>query len=127
MSRQSQGTGNGGSSTGGSRPTAKVAEPDSELDRAFRRFLKKLPDGFSVSIQKTATTGKIELALTDTQLANLQASPNPRILLRRGDGNELKVHKVNPPAPKEPVEGSKQADSTNGTHKSRSRKKRHKS
>jgi len=132
MRRLKNGNGDSGSGatshdTGASSSIAKVGEPDLELGRAFRRFLKKVPDGIKVSIQKTATTGKIELALTDIQLANLQASPNPRIFLQRGDDNELKVYKVNPPAPKEPMEESKQADSTNGTHKSRSRKKRRKS
>jgi hypothetical protein len=144
MSPQNKGTGNGGSSefhdTRAPSPAPKVVEPIAGLERAFRRFLKKLPEGISegilVSIQKTSSTERrIELTFTETQWENLWSSSTPRILLQRGDGDELKVYKVNPPASQnsksdrhlQTTNKSKNADSTNGRanhEKDRKKKKR---
>ena len=90
MSGVNKGNGNGksagSSGTGGSSPTA----PDSGLERTLRRLLKKLPEGYSACIEKS---GRVVVACTDLQLAELQKSSKARIYVRR-EGDELKATKV---------------------------------
>jgi hypothetical protein len=92
MSRLNKGNGNGRSGglsgTGGSSPPPKGPEPDSGLERTLRRLLKKLPEGYSASIQKT---GKVALVCTDSQMEKLETHSKLRIYVVRQKNGDLKA------------------------------------
>jgi hypothetical protein len=96
MSRLDKGNGNGrsggSSGTDGSGLTAKGLQPDSGLERTLLRLLKKLPQGYSASIQKT---GRVVVVCTDQQFATLEKSSKARVYVRRKDG-ELQATFVTP-------------------------------
>jgi hypothetical protein len=96
MSRLNKGNGNGrsggSSGTGGSSPAGNGLEPDSGLKRALQSLSKKLPEGYSVIIEKT---GRVPVVCTDRQLAELDKSSKARVFVLRKDG-ELKATKVTP-------------------------------
>src|SRR5271168_1710568 len=50
------------------------------LERTLRRLLKKLPEGYSASIQKT---GKVALVCTDSQMEKLETHSKLRIYVVR--------------------------------------------
>jgi hypothetical protein len=94
MSRPNKGDGDSGSGAAhngdGSSATAKVVEPDPQVAGALRKIARLFPAGFSVSVRKSPTIGRIELVCSsDKQWKNFQENDSSAMRFsveRREDG-----------------------------------------
>jgi hypothetical protein len=67
--------------TGGSSATAKVVEPDPQAAQALRKIARLFPAGFSLSVKKAATIGRIELVCSsDKQWKKFPENDSPTML-----------------------------------------------